>query len=189
MATTAEVIAREADITQLDVDVIVNAGNARLKRGGGVDGAIHRAAGPALQEALDAIGGCPTGAACLTPGFNLKARHIVHAVGPVWQGGGAGEAALLGACYRAALGLAAEVDARSIAFPAISTGIYGYPLGPAAAVAVGAVRAFLAERTTRLERVIFACFGAAALQAFAAALDRPPGGGLKPVVKSTDNRI
>jgi O-acetyl-ADP-ribose deacetylase (regulator of RNase III) len=175
MATAAEVIARDADITQLDVDVIVNAANARLQRGGGVDGAIHRAAGPALQPALDALGGCPTGSARLTPGFNLKARHIVHAVGPIWQGGRSGEAQLLGACYRAALDLAAAVDARSIAFPAISTGIYGYPLAPAAAVAVGAVRAFLAERTTALDRVIFACFGPAALEAFAAALARPPG--------------
>ena len=187
MATTAELIARDVDITQLDVDVIVNAANARLQRGGGVDGAIHRAAGPALQAALDALGGCPTGSAHLTPGFNLKARHIVHAVGPVWQGGRAGEAELLGACYRTALDLAAAVNARSIAFPAISTGIYGYPLRPAAAVAVGAVRAFLAERTSALDRVIFACFGAAAHAAFAAALDCPRG--LKPVIKSTDNRV
>ena len=120
--------ASRVDITTLDVDAIDNAANAALRPGGGVDGAIHRAAGPELARACAAIGGCPTGEARITPGFGLKARHVIHAVGPVWQGGGAGEAELLADAYRASLVLARDHGCASVAFPAISTGVYGYPL-------------------------------------------------------------
>ncbi len=149
------------DITRLDVDAIVNAANERLLPGGGVCGAIHRAAGPELEIACRAIGRCPTGAAVITPGFGLKARHVVHAVGPVWQGGGGGEEALLRGCYTASLTLAAEAGARDIAFPAISTGIFGYPLEPATRTAIAAVAAHLAHRP-QPQRVIFCCFDAGA---------------------------
>ncbi|TWI58759.1 O-acetyl-ADP-ribose deacetylase (regulator of RNase III) [Pseudomonas duriflava] len=126
----------QGDITSLEVDVIVNAANESLLGGGGVDGAIHRAAGPELLEYCRRLGGCPTGEARLTPGFNLLARFIVHTVGPVWQGGQHDEARLLAKCYRNALALAESVDAHSIAFPAISCGVYGYPAEHAAALAV-----------------------------------------------------
>jgi O-acetyl-ADP-ribose deacetylase (regulator of RNase III) len=126
----------QADITTLHVDMVVNAANTSLRGGGGVDGAIHRAAGPQLAEACRAHGGCPTGEARLTPGFGLPARWVAHAVGPRWRGGNRGEAEALASCYRAALALAEEVGASSIAFPAISTGIYGYPPDEAARVAV-----------------------------------------------------
>jgi O-acetyl-ADP-ribose deacetylase (regulator of RNase III) len=148
----------EGDITRLDVDAIVNAANAQLLPGGGVCGAIHRAAGPRLAEACRKVGGCPTGEARITPGFDLKARHVIHAVGPVWQGGGAGEDGLLAGCYRASLDLAGREGLKSIAFPAISTGIYGFPAERAAATAVGAVLTKL-ERLPMLE-VLFCCFGA-----------------------------
>ena len=154
-----------ADITTLDVDAIVNAANSSLAPGGGVCGAIHRAAGPELARACAAIGGCPTGDARLTPGFSLKARYVVHAVGPVWRGGDSGESALLASAYRSSLGLAREHHLRSIAFPAISTGIYGYPLDLACEVAVATVNEALADPGS-LERVIFACFNAEALQAY-----------------------
>ena len=154
-----------ADITTLDVDAIVNAANSTLAPGGGVCGAIHRAAGPELARACAAIGGCPTGDARLTPGFSLKARYVVHAVGPVWRGGDSGESALLASAYRSSLGLAREHHLRSIAFPAISTGIYGYPLDLACEVAVATVNEALADPGS-LERVIFACFSAEALQAY-----------------------
>jgi O-acetyl-ADP-ribose deacetylase len=153
----AELSARIVDITTLDTDAIVNAANASLAPGGGVCGAIHRAAGSELARACAAIGGCPTGEARLTPGFALPSKYVIHAVGPVWQGGGAGEAELLASAYRAALRLAAGHDVRSIAFPAISTGIYGYPVEQATAVAVSAVRES-AEPGTTVERVVFACF-------------------------------
>ncbi len=130
----------EGDITRETTDAIVNAANSALKRGGGVDGAIHRAAGPDLQTALDRFGGCPTGECRITAGFNLPARHIIHCVGPVWRGGDADEDALLAACYRNALALAARHACRSIAFPAISTGIYGFPRERATAIAVATVR-------------------------------------------------
>jgi len=152
-----ELSARVVDITTLATDAIVNAANESLAPGGGVCGAIHRAAGPELARACAALGHCPTGEARLTAGFRLPARYVIHAVGPVWRGGGAGEAALLASAYRAAMGLAATHGLRSIAFPAISTGIYGYPVDAATAVAVSAVRASL-EAGSSVEQVHFACF-------------------------------
>ena len=152
-----ELTATVVDITTLDVDAIVNAANESLAPGGGVCGAIHRAAGPELARACAAIGQCPTGAARITPGFGLPARYVIHAVGPVWRGGGEGEAELLASAYRSAMRLASEHGLRSIAFPAISTGIYGYPLARATPVAVSAVRES-AEPGSTVERVVFACF-------------------------------
>jgi O-acetyl-ADP-ribose deacetylase (regulator of RNase III) len=147
-----------ADITTLEVDAVVTAANERLAGGGGVDGAVHRAAGPALLAACRALGGCPTGEARITPGFGLRARHVIHAVGPVWQGGAAGEAALLASAYRASLALLRAAGGRSIAFPAISTGIYGYPADEATRIAVATLRENLATQG-ELD-VVFACFGA-----------------------------
>jgi O-acetyl-ADP-ribose deacetylase (regulator of RNase III) len=157
--------ARIVDITRLEVDAIVNAANEQLAPGGGVCGAIHRAAGPELARACVAVAPCPTGDARLTPGFRLPARFVVHAVGPVWHGGNAGEPELLAGAYRAALRLAKAHGLRSIAFPAISTGIYGYPLKPATEVAVHAVRGELAEGSA-LQQVVFACFGPEVLAAY-----------------------
>jgi len=157
------------DITALKVDAIVNAANERLAPGGGVCGAIHRAAGPALAEACAALGGCPTGEARITPGFRLPARHVIHAVGPVWQGGARGEPEQLAGAYRQALMLCGEHDLDSIAFPAISTGVYGYPLEQATAVAVETVREWLAGHE-QPKRVVFCVFGAEAEQAYRAAL-------------------
>jgi O-acetyl-ADP-ribose deacetylase (regulator of RNase III) len=150
-----------ADITTLDVDAIVNAANESLLGGGGVDGAIHRAAGPELLAECRTLGGCPTGSAKLTAGYRLKARHVIHAVGPVWRGGSEGEAQLLASCYRTALGLAAERQFRSIAFPAISTGVYGFPANRAARIAVGTVAEELAAGQRNMERVVFCCFSEA----------------------------
>ena len=147
-----------ADITTLDVDAIVNAANTSLLGGGGVDGAIHRAAGPELLAECRALGGCDTGAAKITHGYNLKARAVIHAVGPVWHGGDADEADLLGSCYRSALDLAAAHGLTSIAFPAISTGVYGFPADLAARIAVGTVASELAAQPRRMARVIFCCF-------------------------------
>ncbi len=147
-----------ADITTLDVDAIVNAANTSLLGGGGVDGAIHRAAGPELLAECRVLGGCDTGAAKITHGYNLKARAVIHAVGPVWQGGDADEADLLGSCYRSALDLAAAHGLTSIAFPAISTGVYGFPADLAARIAVGTVASELAAQPRRMARVIFCCF-------------------------------
>lgn len=147
------------DITQLDVDAIVNAANEGLLPGGGVCGAIHRAAGPELAAACATIGGCATGDAVTTPGFRLRARFVIHAVGPVWQGGGAGEEGLLGVCYANALMRAAEVGAGSIAFPAISTGIFGFPPGPAARIAVSTVADRIKSQLLP-RQVIFCCFDA-----------------------------
>ncbi len=149
-----------ADITTLDVDAIVNAANRSLLGGGGVDGAIHRAAGPELLEACRKLNGCETGSAKLTPGFRLKARFVIHAVGPVWHGGAHNEEALLASCYRTALDLAAAHKLASIAYPAISTGVYRFPPDLAARIAVGTVASEIAAYARGLQRVIFCCFSA-----------------------------
>lgn len=159
----------EADITTLAVDAIVNAANEMLAPGGGVCGAIHRAAGPELARECAALGGCPTGDARITRGYRLPAPHVIHAVGPVWRGGGHGEEPLLRSCYVRALELAQQHALRSIAFPAISAGIFGYPVAQAAQVAVRAVVDTL-PRVPALERIVFACFGAQTRTAFEAAL-------------------
>ena len=144
------------DITRLHVDAIDNAANVSLSGGGGVDGAIHRAAGPELLRASLALGGCPTGDAKATPGFALPARWVFHAVGPVWQGGGHGEDALLASCYRRCLELAGEHEAKTVAFPAISTGVYGFPRERAAGIAVRTVQAVAGS--SGVEQVVFCCF-------------------------------
>ena len=149
----------QADITRLDVDAVVNAANETLLGGGGVDGAIHRAAGPELVAECRTLGGCPTGGARITRGYRLQARHVIHTVGPVWSGGGAGEEGLLASAYRACLALAREHRLRSIAFPAIATGIYGFPKDLACAIAVREVTAAL-EASPLPARVVFCCFGA-----------------------------
>lgn len=148
----------QGDITAEDVDAIVNAANPSLLGGGGVDGAIHRAAGPELLAYCRGLGGCPTGEARITPGFRLKARQVIHTVGPVWQGGAQREPELLASCYRACLQLAEAHGLASLAFPAISCGIYAYPIGQAAAIAVREVRAGLA-RAPYPREVRFVCFG------------------------------
>jgi O-acetyl-ADP-ribose deacetylase (regulator of RNase III) len=155
----------QGDITAQAVDAIVNAANTTLLGGGGVDGAIHRGAGPELVAACRALGGCPAGEARLTPGYRLRARYVIHAVGPVWSGGTHGEPDLLRGCYVCSLRLAAERDLRSIAFPAISTGAYRYPIEQAAAIAVAAVREE-ANPATSLELVRFVCFSAADLAVY-----------------------
>ena len=162
---TARVRAIRADITTLDVDVIVNAANASLLGGGGVDGAIHRAAGPDLLAACRALGGCQTGDAKMTPGYRLKARYVIHAVGPVWHGGTHGEPDLLASCYRRSLSLANAEGLRSIAFPSISTGVYGYPIERAAPLAVATVREHVGGPTS-IEDVTFCCFSEADLAVY-----------------------
>ncbi|HKR19983.1 MAG TPA: O-acetyl-ADP-ribose deacetylase [Stellaceae bacterium] len=151
----------QGDITALDLDAIVNAANESLLGGGGVDGAIHRAAGPGLLDECRKLGGCPTGEARITGGHRLKARHVIHAVGPVWRGS-QGEDDLLAGCYRACFALAARHGIRSIAFPAISTGVYRFPRDRACRIAVTETRAFTAD-STAVERVVFCCFDAETL--------------------------
>ena len=164
----AALTAVHADITTLDVDAIVNAANTTLLGGGGVDGAIHRAAGPELLAECRTLGGCATGEARITRGHRLPAKHVIHTVGPVWHGGGSGEAQLLAACYRRSLDLAVEHALSSVAFPAISCGAYGYPLQLAVPIAVGTVRDF--ARLNALERIVFVCASAEVLDAYRAVL-------------------
>ena len=152
-----QINAIKADITTLQVDAIVNAANESLLGGGGVDGAIHRAAGPALLEHCRTLKGCSTGQAKITPGFNLPAGYVIHTVGPIWRGGESGEPELLAACYRHSLQLAVENSFNSIAFPAISCGVYGYPVTAATAIAVHETRVFC-DADTSLDLVVFCCF-------------------------------
>ncbi|MFI5272235.1 MAG: O-acetyl-ADP-ribose deacetylase [Ktedonobacterales bacterium] len=157
------------DITRLDVDAIVNAANSTLLGGGGVDGAIHSAAGRELLVECRTLGGCRTGDAKITRGHRLPARHVIHTVGPVWYGGAQGEPQLLANCYRSSLALAEQYGLTTIAFPAISTGIYGYPLNEATAIAVAEVRSFLAAHAN-IVKVIFVCYGEDAYRAYTSAL-------------------
>ena len=163
------ITAVQADITKLPVDAIVNAANTRLLGGGGVDGAIHQAAGPGLYTECRALGGCPTGQARITKGYRLPARFVIHTPGPIWHGGKEGEPELLASCYRESLKLAEANGCASVAFPAISCGVYGYPIRKAVAIAVREVRAFL--ETARVVRdVRFACFDADTLREYQRAL-------------------
>lgn len=159
----------QGDITRLPVDAIVNAANSSLLGGGGVDGAIHRAAGPELLEECRHLGGCRTGQAKITRGYRLPAKHVIHTVGPVWRGGDHGEPELLASCYRSSLALAVENRVKTIAFPAISCGIFGYPPYPAAKIALGETARFL-QAEPSIERVVFVCFSRDVFEAYRQAL-------------------
>ncbi len=164
----------QGDITKQKVDAIVNAANTSLLGGGGVDGAIHRAAGPKLLEACRTLGGCPTGDAKLTKGYNLPAKYVIHTVGPVWHGGKQQEDELLASCYRRALELAAEHGIKTIAFPAISTGVYSFPLERATRIAVREVKGFL-DKNPSLEQVVFLCFDKTTYDCYAKVLGEEKG--------------
>jgi O-acetyl-ADP-ribose deacetylase (regulator of RNase III) len=161
----------QVDITQLEVDAIVNAANSRLAGGSGVDGAIHQAAGPELLEECLTLGGCPTGSAKVTKGYRLPAKYVIHAVGPVWQGGAYGEADLLASCHVTSLELAIALGLKTIAFPAISCGVYRYPVNHAAGIAMTSVATFLKSHP-EVKKVIFACFNDKVYAAFSEALER-----------------
>jgi len=163
----------EGDITRLAIDAIVNAANSSLLGGGGVDGAIHRAAGPELLAECRGVGGCAPGEARLTAGYRLPARHVIHTVGPVWRGGDAGEGEILACCYRACLAIAFDHRFDEVAFPAIATGVYGFPRAAAARIAVAATAAYLLDQAFP-ERVIFVCFDPATVAAYRAALGAQP---------------
>lgn len=154
-----ELLLHRGDITMLEVDAIVNAANDSLRGGGGVDGAIHRAAGPDLLEECIRIGGCPRGEARITRGYRLPAKHVIHTVGPVWRGGTNREPEILASCYRESLKLAMKHGLRTVAFSAISCGIYGYPVNAAADIAVGEVSRFVAAEPDAFDRILFVCFG------------------------------
>ena len=172
MAGRIEIL--EGDITKLDVDAIVNAANTTLLGGGGVDGAIHRAAGPELLAECRTLGGCPTGEARITKGYKLRARHVIHTVGPVWNGGTRNEDALLASCYRNSLALAEKHRICTIAFPAINTGAYRFPVERATEIAVGEVKLFLDEHES-IEKVNFACLGSELREAYERVLAKAQG--------------
>jgi O-acetyl-ADP-ribose deacetylase (regulator of RNase III) len=166
----------EGDLTKQKVDAIVNAANELLLGGGGVDGAIHRAAGPDLLVECRTLGGCPTGSARITRGYRLPAKHVIHTVGPVWSGGSRGEDELLASCYRSSMALVSRHGLKSVAFPAISCGIYGYPIDRAASIAVREIREFL-DANADVERVLAVCFGGGVYEAYCAVLqEMVPGG-------------